>query len=352
MKLDVCVVGSVGRDLLFPVDSLPRAGQTVLSADLTTSIGGKGANQAAAAARLGRRTALLARIGAADSADLVAELTRSGVLTSACLPTEGAPSQHAVLLVAPDGENMIAVSQGASARLSPQDVREHAALIRSARIVLLQQEIPAETVAESVRIAAGSDIDSDISSDISSDIQTAGMGESASAGRPLTVLNPAPFRPIAPEVLAGVDILVPNAGELADLLGADEPETAAQAAELLRGAGLPARCVIVTLGAEGALVASPDLPDLTVPADWPASAATGLGPGFVHVPAPEVEVVDTVGAGDVFCGALADALARGVELVGAVRWAVHAGALAVTRPGAQGSLPTADAVAALIARSE
>jgi ribokinase len=337
--LDVCVVGSVGRDLLFQVDALPRPGQTVRSADLATAIGGKGANQAAAAATLGRRTALLARIGADDGADLLADLTRSGVLTSACLPTEGTPSHHAVLLVAPDGENMISVSQGASAHLSPEDVDEHAALIRSARVVLLQQEIPAETVAAAILAAGG--------------------GGDTGVNRPLTILNPAPFRSVAPELLARVDILVPNAGELADLLDADEPETADQAVELLRSADMaarcPSRCVIVTLGAEGALIASPDLPsDGTGTGRGSGAAQRGeevrFGPGFAHVAAPKVEVVDTVGAGDVFCGALADALARGVDLVGAVRWATHAAALAVTRPGAQGGLPTAAAVTALLER--
>ena len=311
--VDVCVVGSVGRDLLFPVESLPRPGQTVLSADLTTAIGGKGSNQAAAAARLGRRTALLARVGADDSADLVADLARSGVSTFACLPTSGTPSQHAVLLVAPDGENMIAVSQGASALLSPQDVEQHAELIRSARVVLLQQEIPAETVAAAIALASSG-------------------GAADGRRRPVTMLNPAPFRQIPAEVLSGVDILVPNAGELADLLGADEPETAAQAVELLRAQGLPTRCVIVTLGAEGALIARADGDDVE----------------FVTVPAPKVEVVDTVGAGDVFCGALADALARDVDLVDAVRWATHAAALAVTKPGAQGGLPSAADVTALM----
>lgn len=330
LGVDVCVVGSVGRDLLFQVEALPRPGQTVLSADLATAIGGKGANQAAAAARLGRRTALLARVGGEDSADLVADLVGSGVLTATCLRTEGVASQHAVLLVAPDGENMIAVSQGASARLSPRDVEEHAALIRSAHVVLLQQEIPAETVAAAVAIAAGTMV-------------MVSQDGSAPRRRPLVILNPAPSRPIAPEVLAAVDILVPNAGELADLLGAAEPETASQAIELLRGSNrLHVRCVIITLGAEGALIA-------TAPED-------GAELEIIHVPAPKVQVVDTVGAGDAFCGALADALARDiaadrpddVDLVNAVRWATHAGALAVTRPGAQGGLPSAAEVSALL----
>jgi ribokinase len=322
-RIEVCVVGSMGRDLLFPVDALPRAGQTVLSADLSTALGGKGSNQAAAAARLGRRTALVARVGADDGADLVEWLARSGVVTDFCLPTAEVPSQHAVLLVAPNGENMIAVSPGASAHLSPEDVEDHRGLIRAARILLLQQEVPAPTVAAAVFSA------------------TAGGPQGAGRG-PLVILNPAPSRPVDAEVLAAVDYLVPNAGELADLLGADEPGTAEQAAALLRAAGLPSRAVVVTLGAQGALAAfRPDAGQ-----DQGSDA-----PRFVHVPAPKVEAVDTVGAGDAFCGALADALCRGEALPEAVRWATHAGALAVTRPGAQGGLPDAAAVSALIVTS-
>jgi ribokinase len=322
--IEVCVVGSMGRDLLFPVGALPRAGQTVLSADLSTSLGGKGSNQAAAAARLGRRTALVTRVGADDGADLVERLARAGVVTDFCRPTAGVPSQHAVLLVAPDGENMIAVSQGASAHLSPQDVADHRDLIRAARVLLLQQEVPAQTVAAAVLGAAAG----------------AGGGPRSAERGPLVILNPAPSRPVDAGVLAAVDYLVPNAGELADLLGADEPATAEQAAALLRAAGLPSRAVVVTLGAQGALAAF-----------RPEQSRASDAPRFVHVPAPEVESVDTVGAGDTFCGALADALCRGEPLPDAVRWATHAGALAVTRPGAQGGLPDAQAVRDLIKAS-
>lgn len=320
-EVEVCVVGSMGRDLLFPVGALPRAGQTVRSADLSTALGGKGSNQAAAAARLGRRTALVARVGADDGADLVERLARAGVVTDFCLPTARVPSQHAVLLVAPDGENMIAVSPGASAHLSPRDVTDHRDLIRAARVLLLQQEVAERTVAAAVLDAAAS-------------------GTRGAERRPLVILNPAPSRPVDAEVLAAVDYLVPNAGELAGLLGADEPETADQAAQLLRTAGLPARAVVVTLGARGALAAF-----------RPEHGHGSDSLRFVHVPAPEVESVDTVGAGDAFCGALADALCRGEPLPEAVRWATHAGALAVTRPGAQGGLPDAQAVRSLIKTS-
>lgn len=299
---DVCVVGSVNRDLLLPVARLPRPGQTVIAGDVAVLLGGKGANQAAAAARLGRSVALLARVGETDGAELLDLLAAARVATGACLPTPGAPSGHAALIVADDAENVVVVSPGANARLTPADVAAHGALLAAARICLVQQEIPAETVAAAVRAAAAADT--------------------------AVIVNPAPYRPLGADLLAQVDVLVPNAGELADLLGAEEPRTPEQAVDLLRGAQLPCGAVIVTLGARGAVVAQ--------------------GTSITHVAAPSVEAVDTVGAGDTFCGALADALSRGVDLVESARWAVHAAALAVTRPGAQGGMPTRDEVLELV----
>ncbi len=300
--MDVCVVGSVNRDLLFPVAQLPRAGQTVIAGDMGVLLGGKGANQAVAAARLGRSVALLGRVGEADGAALLDLLAAARVDTSACLATPGAPSGHAALVVARDGQNVILVSPGANARLTPQDVAEHRAQISCARVCLVQQEIPAETVAAVVDAAAD--------------------------GRTTLILNPAPYRPLAAELLAKVTVLVPNAGELADLLGAEEPGTPDEAARLLRGAALPCAAVIATLGAQGAVVAQ--------------------GTKMTHVAAPRVTAVDTVGAGDAFCGALADALARGGDLVDAARWAVCAASLETTAPGAQGGMPTAAQVSELL----
>ena len=304
--MDVCVVGSVNRDLLFPVARLPRAGQTVVAGDMDVLLGGKGANQAVAAARLGRSVALVGRVGEADGAALLDSLAAARVDTSACLPTPDAPSGHAALVVAQDGQNIILVSPGANARLTPRDVARHRALISAARGCLVQQEIPAETVAAAVEAAA--------------DAGTA------------VILNPAPYRPLAAELLAKVTVLVPNAGELADLLGAEEPETPEDAARLLRGAALPCGAVIATLGAHGAVVAQ--------------------GAKTIHVAAPRVTAVDAVGAGDTFCGALADALVRGDDLVDAARWAVCAASLATTAPGAQGGMPTAAQVAELLRTGE
>lgn len=206
----------------------------------------------------------------------------------------------------PSGDNSIVVSQGANARLTPGDVRAAASLLAAARVVSLQLEIPLETVAEVVR-AAG-----------------AGFG-----GRPgpRVVLNPSPTAPLPTDVLAACDPLVVNEHEARFLLSdapvgsSDDPEEWADAL-LSRGP----RSVVVTLGAEGALVAD--------------------GDRTVLVPSPAVTAVDTTGAGDAFTGALAWRLGVGDDLTTAVRFAVRVGAAAVTRAGAQASFPSAEEVAA------
>jgi ribokinase len=202
-----------------------------------------------------------------------------------------APTGIALIAVSAAGENMIVVSPGANGRVSTDDVARAADVLEAARVTLVQHEIPAEAVAAAVDAAGGA-----------------------------VVLNPAPARAVDAAVLARVDVLVPNRTELALLSGAEVPESVGDAAALASGISGP-RALVVTLGADGALVVD--------------------GPGLERVEAPAVEAVDTTGAGDAFCGALADALARGAELVEAARWAVRAAALSVTRPGAQGGLPSA-----------
>ncbi|GAB2596274.1 ribokinase [Streptomyces capparidis] len=297
---DVVVVGSANADLVVRVERRPAAGETVLGSDLATHPGGKGANQAVAAARLGARTALLGRVG--DDAHgrlLLAAVSSAGVATGAVL-TGGAPTGVALIVVGPEGDNSIVVSPGANALLSPADVRASARLLRSARVVSLQLEVPLATVAAAVR-AAG----------------------------PATrvVLNPSPPAPLPEEVLAACDPLVLNEHEARALLGGDgkgpgggtppgdDPERWC-AALLARGP----RSVVVTLGADGAVAADAS--------------------GAVRVPGLPVAAVDTTGAGDAFTGALAWRLARGDTLAAAVRLAVRVGAAAVTRPGAQDSFPT------------
>ncbi len=290
MSFDVAVVGSVNQDLVVRVPRHPRPGETVLGHDHFTAAGGKGANQAVAASRLGRRVALVGRIGddAAGRA-LMTGLTGEGLDVAGVHIDPDAGTGLAVITVDPAGENTIVVSPGANARVTAADVDAAARAVRDAAVVLLQLEVPLEAVARAAATAQGR-----------------------------VILNPAPAHPLEPALLAAVEVLVPNETELGVLVAADPPsdpdEAAAMAAELVGPAA-----VIVTLGAAGAVVVS-------------AGTAT-------HVPAPTVAAVDATAAGDAFCGGLADAVARGESLEDATRWAVRVGAAATTRLGAQPSLP-------------
>ncbi|MGW4288485.1 ribokinase [Streptomyces sp. NPDC004673] len=294
---DLLVVGSANADLVVGVERRPGAGETVLGGDLAVHPGGKGANQAVAAARLGARTALLARVGDDGHGRLLLDSLRSaGVDTSAVL-TGGAPTGVALITVDPSGDNSIVVSPGANARLTEGDVR--ADVLGAARVVSAQLEIPLETVTAVVR----------------------GLPEGTRF-----VLNPSPPRPLPADVLAACDPLVVNEHEARVLLGDAEPgdDPADWARRLL---ALGPRSVVVTLGAKGALVCD-------------ASGARA-------VPSVVVSAVDTTGAGDAFTAALAWRLGAGEELSVAAAYAARVGAAAVTRRGAQESYPTAAEVAAL-----
>jgi ribokinase len=287
---EVAVVGSLNLDLVVRVPRLPGPGETVSGDDVFRNPGGKGANQAVAAARLGRRVAMVGRVGDDEAGrDLLGSLEADAVDTSQVRVVAGVPSGTAFITVSEDGENQIVVSPGANARLTPEDVGGAGAALRAAAVTLLQLEIPLEAVAAAARAAGGR-----------------------------VVLNPAPVRALPPELLAEVDVLVPNRVELAQLAEGPVPETVAEAVRL--AGRLPARAVVVTLGADGCLVVE----------DGDAG----------HVPAVPVRAVDTTAAGDAFCGGLADALAGGATLEDAARRAVRVAAAACLRPGAQASLPT------------
>ncbi|MFF3552282.1 ribokinase [Streptomyces tsukubensis] len=291
----ITVVGSVNRDFVLTVEDLPHPGETVLARRFVEGVGGKGANQAVAAARLGSRVRLVARVGA-DAAAILDALTAEGVDVEAVLPDERTTTGIAAVVVDDAGENTIVVNPGANAELGVQDLP--ARLVRSpGEIVLVQNEIAPEVVAAAV-------------------LRARDQGG-------FVVLNPAPARPAGPEVLAAVDVLVPNRGELASLLGTEPPTTVDEARELLVRAALPCRAVVVTLGADGAVLKEAHSTDT------------------MHIPAPVVDAVDTVGAGDTFCGALADALGRGTDLPAAVERAVRAASYTTTGLGAQTSMPYA-----------
>ncbi|GAA4693563.1 ribokinase [Streptomyces youssoufiensis] len=298
---DLVVVGSANADLVIGVRRRPAAGETVLGSDLATYPGGKGGNQAVAAARLGARTALLARVGDDAHGRLLLDTQRAAGVDTRPVLVGGAPTGVALITVDPSGDNSIVVSPGANARLTPADIEAAAPLLAAARVVSLQLEIPLETVAAAVR-AVGPDT--------------------------RVVLNPSPPAPLPPDVLAACDPLVVNEHEARSLLDGDPAgagdDPAAWAAALL---GRGSRSVVITLGPAGALAADPR--------------------GQTRVPGVPVEAVDTTGAGDAFTGALAWRLGTGDDLATAVRYAVRVGAAAVTRPGAQQSYPTAAEVAAL-----
>lgn len=297
---EITVVGSANLDLVVEVGHVPLVGETVLGGDLRRVPGGKGANQAVAAARLGRRVAMVGRVGPDEGGTILrAALDGAGVDTTA-LTTDDAPNGVALIAVDADGDNAIVVSPGANGRVDADDVARAGALVTDAAVLLLQLEVPVEAVTAAALAAGGT-----------------------------VILNPAPAptRPLPRQLLDAVDILVPNQTELATLAGHDGTVDAEIAAELARG--LPAAVVVVTLGADGALVVTDH--DLT------------------HVPAPKVHPVDTTAAGDSFCAAMADALVRGLDIVDAVRWAVRVGAATTLRAGAQPSLPTPAEVDALLA---
>ncbi len=298
--VDIAVVGSVNLDLVVEVDRVPLVGETVMGGDLQRIPGGKGANQAVAAARLGRRVAMIGRLGDDEGASLLRDaLDRDGIDTSALVSTPATPSGVALIAVGADGDNSIVVSPGANARLTPADIQTAAPILEAAAITLLQLEVPLDAVTAAAQAARGS-----------------------------VVLNPAPApdQELPAELLAAVDVVVPNQTELAHLTGHDGVVDIDTAVELARTLGSPS--VVVTLGADGALVVTR------------ADA--------IHVPAPVVTPVDTTAAGDSFCGALADALVGGATLAEATHWAVRVGAATTLRAGAQPSLPTRAEVDALL----
>ena len=300
---DIVVVGSLNMDLVVKTRHIPMPGETVRGEDLQLIPGGKGANQAVAAARLGASVGMLGCVGGdAFGKRLLDNLTSQGIETTAIRRDLQAATGTASIVVAGDGENSIVISPGANGRLTPADVDRSEALIAGAKIILLQLEIPLTTVVHALQTATRHGVK--------------------------TILNPAPAGDFPPEVYAWVDVLIPNETELAILTGRKLESFASieAAAELLISRG--PRAVVVTLGSQGAYLASRE--------------ETILMPAF------KVKAVDTTAAGDAFIGGLAIAWLKSGSLKQAVRYANACGALAATRFGAQPSLPYAKQVAALI----
>jgi len=284
----IVVVGSLNLDTTARVGRLPRAGETVLGTGHSTDTGGKGANQAVAAARLGRRVSMIGRVGNDDAGRRIRSVLEQEHIDAQVAVDDVAPTGMAFITVDDVGENMIVVSPGANAAVSIADVERAADLIANATVLLLQLEIPTEAVHHAAMLCRGT-----------------------------VILNPAPAAELPTGLLEAVDILVPNRTELAVLTDTEPGDSADEITRQLDL--LPVASGIVTLGADGALVRS--------------------GGETITVPAPRVDAVDATAAGDAFCAGFADAIAAGATPVEAARWAVRVGAVTATRRGAQASLP-------------
>jgi ribokinase len=298
----ITVIGSINLDLIANVTRLPAAGETVPGDDFRTAPGGKGANQALAAARAGGQVRMIGAVGKdAFAAEALACLKQGRVDLSGVGETHAATGT-ALILVDEKGENVIAVVPGANATVLPGDMTK--ALLKKGEVVLLQHEIPIATVRKALA--------------------------TATAAGAISVLNTAPFRADAADLLASADYVVANETEFdlyADALELAGGDRAARMRTFVEKTG---RTVIVTLGGDGVLAATPK--------------------GDISVPALKIMPVDTVGAGDTFCGYLGAGLSAGLPLEQALRRAAAAGSLACLKPGAQPAIPHGKDVDAALAK--
>lgn len=289
MNPGIVVVGSLNMDLVISAPRLPKVGETILGGRFDTFPGGKGANQAVAAARMGGRVCMVGRVGDDDfGSALLNTIQADGIDAGHVRHDPQAATGVALITVDRDGQNTIVVAPGANGQVGPEDVLAAEEAFRQAGVLLVQLECPLPAVEAAIDLANRHGLK--------------------------TVLNPAPAQQLSPDLLQKVDTLAPNQTELALLTGTEDLD---QGVETLQRWGL--KNIIVTLGGEGVLVAAGDEQRL--------------------LPAYPVQVVDTVAAGDAFMGAYAVALTEGLDPFAAAAWGNAAGALSVTRPGAQPSLP-------------
>lgn len=296
MSATIVVVGSLNMDLVVRVPRHPRLGETILGNQFQTFPGGKGANQAVAAARLGGTVRMIGRVGSDGfGASLLTAVSTDGVDTQFILSDPDTATGVALITVDENGENSIVVASGANARVTPEQIRQSQSAFENASVLLLQLECPLPAILEAVQIAVEQEIK--------------------------VILNPAPAQPLPTDLLRKVDYLIPNQTELGLLAYPDQPnhpDTLQPAVQLMQEMGI--KNLLVTLGSDGVLVIDRQ--------------------HTVHLPAYTVPVVDSVAAGDAFVGAFAVALSEGKPVLEAARWGNAAGALSVTRHGAQPSLPT------------
>jgi len=285
---------------------LPQPGETVTGGTFSKSLGGKGANQAVAAARAGSKVLFMGKIGRDEFGDeMISQLSKEGITTDFIIRDEHEHSGVAFIMIDENGENMISVAPGANATLSKEEIDKHAEIIKSASSIVVQMEIPIETITEVFDIAM--------------------------EGKATKILNPAPLKPVPPKVLKKIDIIVPNEGELfrlhsllgfktyKDESGLSLSERILKACEDISTFGV--EYIITTLGSKGSMLYDHSSKEMK------------------KIPAFKVDAVDTVGAGDCFNGVLASCLSKNSSITDAVKAATSAASIAVTRKGAQNSMP-------------
>ncbi|EKK3977292.1 ribokinase [Cronobacter sakazakii] len=297
------VLGSINADHILNLEAFPAPGETVTGSQYQVAFGGKGANQAVAAGRSGADIAFIACVGEDDIGERIRQqLSRDNIDVAPVRTVAGESTGVALIFVNGEGENVIGIHAGANAALTPERVNEQREKIANARALLMQLESPVESVIAAARIAH--------------------------ENQTTVILNPAPARALSDELLALVDIITPNETEAEKLTGVkvSDDESAAQAARVLHQKGI--ETVIITLGSRGV---------------WLSVNGEGQ-----RVPGFRVKAVDTIAAGDTFNGALMTALLEGTPMLEAIRFAHAAAAIAVTRPGAQPSVPWRDEIDAFL----
>ena len=298
----VLIIGSSNMDLNIYLDRLPKPGETVTGGTFKQSLGGKGANQAVASVRAGAKTMFIGKIGKDAFGDqMIFNLLKEGIETSCVIIDSKNPSGVAFIVIDSNGENMISVAPGANAKLAPEEIRSNSDIIKNAKVIVVQMELPMETIEEIYAIA--------------------------SKGNVIKILNPAPLKPISTELLKKIDIIIPNEGELYRLyeLLENKPtinvgkDGIIEISKKLYDLGV--KTIITTLGSKGCVIYE------------------GANDEVTETPAFKVKAVDTVGAGDCFNGVLACKLCKGNSIKNAVKYATVAASIKVTRKGAQEGIP-------------
>ncbi|KKM16243.1 hypothetical protein LCGC14_1687810 [marine sediment metagenome] len=302
MANETVIVGSSNMDLNIYSKRFPNPGETVTGGIFKQFLGGKGANQSVASARSGATTIFIGKIGVDPFGDqMISQLKKEGILINHVIRDPHEISGVAFILIDENGENMISVAPGANHKLNPEDIHSCKDVIKNSNVVVVQMEIPMETIQEVFNIASEGDV--------------------------IKILNPAPLKLIPHEVLEKIDILIPNEGELfrlysylgfKDVRGKKKEQIIKASKEI---ANLGIHYIITTLGGKGCLIYDNQKENIK------------------EISAPIVKAIDTVGAGDCFTGVLASSLSKGEPLVKSVKCATIAASIAVTRKGAQNSMP-------------